>query len=172
MTTARASRWRLILPCITVTWATAASAQTAPSSADSGALALQSFSLIVRDYDEALRWYTQKLGFAVVRDQAFGAGGQRFVMVAPARDAATAIVLQHYENNGGDTTMTATYGDRIGKQVNIVLRTSDVTAAYERMKSRGVVFSMPPRQQPWGGEALFSDLYGNTFVLVGPLRRR
>jgi len=139
---------------------------------DTSTVSLQSFSVIVRDYDEALRWYRDKLGFAVLRDQKFGANGQRFVMVGPTKDAATAIVLQHFENNGGDSTMTLKYGDRVGKEVNIVLRTGDVMATYERLKARGIAFSAPPKQQPWGAEALFSDLYGNTFVLVGAMHRR
>lgn len=154
-----------LIACLTL-------ASPAHSQTSEPTLKLQSFSVIVRDYDEALRWYTEKLGFAVVRDQKFGGGGQRFVTVAPVKDAPTVIVLQHFENNGGDTTMTMKYGDRVGKEVNIVLHTSDVTATYERMKAKGVVFTMPPKQQPWGGEALFSDLYGNSFVLIGPIRPR
>jgi uncharacterized glyoxalase superfamily protein PhnB len=147
-------------------------ATTARSQTTEPTVRLQSFSVIVRDYDEALRWYTDKLGFAVIRDQTFGSGGQRFVTVAPEKEAPTVIVLQHFDNNGGDTTMTQKYGDRVGKEVNIVLHTTDVTATYERMKAKGVVFTMTPKQQPWGGEALFTDLYGNSFVLVGPLRAR
>jgi uncharacterized glyoxalase superfamily protein PhnB len=154
-----------LLPCLLL-------ATTARTQTTEPAIKLQSFSVIVRDYDEALRWYTDKLGFAVVRDQKFGSGGQRFITVAPVKDAPTVIVLQHFENSGGDTTMTSKYGDRIGKEVNIVLHTTDVTATYERLKSKGVVFTMPPKQQPWGGEALFRDLYGNSFVLVGPLSAR
>jgi catechol 2,3-dioxygenase-like lactoylglutathione lyase family enzyme len=131
---------------------------------------LQSFSVIVRDYDHALRWYTDTLGFVVVRDQRFGAT-ERFIMVAPSKSSATAVVLQHWKGGGGPG-MTTTYEDRVGKEVNIVLRTGDVTASYETMRARGVVFHQPPRQQPWGGEALFRDLYGNSFVLVGPLHAR
>jgi catechol 2,3-dioxygenase-like lactoylglutathione lyase family enzyme len=148
-------------------------AGTSPeATSETGSLRLQSFSVIVRDYDEALAWYRDKLGFVVVRDQSFGAGGQRFILVAPTKDADTGIVLQLFENRGGDPSMAASYADRVGKEVNIVLRTADVTGTYEELKAKGVAFSMPPRQQPWGGEALFSDLYGNTFVLVGPLHRR
>ena len=132
----------------------------------SPSVTLQSFSVIVRDYDHALRWYTDTLGFVVVRDQKFGAG-ERFIMVAPSKSSGTAVVLQHWK--GGGPGMTTTYEDRVGKEVNIVLRTSDVTTSYQTMRARGVVFHQPPRQQPGGGEALFRDLYGNSFVLVGPL---
>jgi catechol 2,3-dioxygenase-like lactoylglutathione lyase family enzyme len=131
------------------------------------ALRLRSFTVVVRDYDEALRWYTEKLGFVVVRDQAFGAG-RRFIMVAPTKDAQTGIVLEHWQGGAGPA-MTTTYADRVGKEVNIVLDTDDVTATATRLAGRGVTFQSPPKQMPWGGEATFTDLYGNTFVLVGPL---
>jgi uncharacterized glyoxalase superfamily protein PhnB len=147
-----------------------ACAQSPADSASRPPVVLQSFSVIVRDYDEALRWYNEKLGFAVLRDQKFGAS-QRFVMVAPSKSSETGIVLQHWSGGEGPT-MTATYEDRVGKEVNIVLRTSDVTAAYESMRARGVTFHQVPQQQPWGAEALFRDLYGNSFVLVGPLHAK
>jgi uncharacterized glyoxalase superfamily protein PhnB len=146
-----------------------ASAQT-PAAETPVTVKLQSFSVIVRDYDEALAWYTDKLGFATIRDQRFGAN-ERFIMVAPTKTAETAIVLQHAKGSG-QPNMPASYEDRLGKQVNIVLNTSDVTATYERMRARGVSFHQEPRQMPWGGEALFKDLYGNSFVLVGPLHAR
>jgi len=131
------------------------------------ALRLRSFTVVVRDYDEALRWYTEKLGFVVVRDQTFGAG-RRFIMVAPAKDAQTGIVLEYWQGGAGPG-MTTTYADRVGKEVNIVLDTDDVTATATRLAARGITFQSPPKQMPWGGEATFTDLYGNTFVLVGPL---
>jgi catechol 2,3-dioxygenase-like lactoylglutathione lyase family enzyme len=153
--------FRLLSALATVVFAAAVPAQEP-------LLKLQSFTVIVRDYDDALRWYRDKLGFAVIRDQSFGQG-QRFVMVAPTSKSETAIVLEHLK--GGGPAMTSGYGDRVGKEVNIVLRSDDVSATYEALKARGVEFDAAPHQQPWGGEALFHDLYGNTFVVVGPLKR-
>jgi predicted enzyme related to lactoylglutathione lyase len=132
---------------------------------------IQSFSVIVPDYDEAKRWYEEKLGFATITDQRFGAG-ERFVLVAPAGQRDVGIVLQIARRPaGGDSTMPSDYSDRIGKIVNVVLRTNDVTAYAEGLRARGVALTTPPTQRAWGGEAGFKDLYGNSFVVVGPLKR-
>jgi hypothetical protein len=55
--------------------------------------------------------------------------------------------------------------------VNVVLRSSSVAAYADSLTRRGVTLTSPPRQMPWGGEATFRDLYGNSFVVVGPLGR-
>lgn len=133
---------------------------------------IQSFSVIVPDYDEAKRWYEDRLGFATITDQKFGAG-ERFVLVGPPGQRDVGIVLQIARRPaGGDSTMPSDYSDRIGKTVNVVLRTSDVTAYANRLRARGVTLTTPPTQRSWGGEAGFKDLYGNTYVIVGPLNAR
>jgi predicted enzyme related to lactoylglutathione lyase len=144
--------------------ATDASAQTADPT-----MRLQSFSIIVRDYDEAKSWYLQKLGFAVVRDQTFGAG-ERFLMVAPPGQSDVGIVLQKAIRppSREEPEMATDYSDRIGKQVNIVIRTSRVHAYADSLKARGVKLTAPVRVMPWGAQATFVDLYGNSFVVVGP----
>ena len=134
-------------------------------------LRLQSFSVIVPDYDEAKRWYTETLGFVTVRDQAFGATGERFILVAPPGQPEVGIVLQRARAapSAEEPSMPTDYSDRIGKTVNVVLRVSDLAAYAEALRARGVAFTSPPRRMPWGGQATFADLYGNSFVLVGPL---
>jgi predicted enzyme related to lactoylglutathione lyase len=148
----------------------AASQTLGVSDTTNAVVKLQSFSVIVRDYDEALEWYTEKLGFVTMRDQKFGAN-QRFIMVGPSKTSETGIVLQHWQAAGGPS-MTESYENRVGKEVNIVLHAADVSATYDAMRARGVAFHQPPQQQPWGGEALFRDLYGNSFVLVGPMHAK
>jgi predicted enzyme related to lactoylglutathione lyase len=147
-----------------------------PAQADTGAAAapllrLQSFSLIVRDYDEAKTWYTTKLGFAVIRDQVFGIG-ERFLMVAPQGQTDVGIVLQKavVQRNPAEPEMPTDYSDRIGKQVNVVLRASDVRAYADSLVARGVRLTAPVREMPWGAQTTFTDLYGNSFVVVGPAR--
>jgi predicted enzyme related to lactoylglutathione lyase len=145
----------------------------AAAQAPAAPVRLQSFSVIVPDYDEAKRWYTETLGFVTIRDQVFGRD-QRFIQVAPAADAPVSIVLQKARTSGnpGEGEMANDYSDRIGKATNIVLSVNDVTTYVNAIEQRGVVLTMRPRRMPWGGQATFQDLYGNTFVVVGPLTAR
>ena len=146
-------------------------AQAAPAAVPAApTVRLQSFSVIVPDYDEAKRWYTEKLGFVVLRDQAFGRD-ERFVLVAPPGQADIGIVLQKARTapSPAEPTMRNDYSDRIGTTVNVVLATSDVSAYAEALRGRGVSFTAPPKQMPWGAQATFTDLYGNSFVIVGPM---
>lgn len=155
--------------------ATLAGAALAQSRADAQSvsegprLRLQSFSVIVRDYEEARDWYTSKLGFTVVRDQAFGKG-ERFLLVAPPGQTDVGIVLQKAvrEPSADEPEMATDYSDRLGKQVNIVLRSDAVRAYAESLAARGVTLTAPVRVMPWGTQATFVDLYGNSFVVVGP----
>src|SRR5215813_195059 len=133
-------------------------------------LHLRSFTIIVRDYDEAKDWYTQKLGFVTLIDQKFGPS-QRFVLIAPPGSGKEDVgfVLEKARRN--DSTMSTDYTDRIGKEVNIVLRTNDLSRLCSEYRARGVRFRQAPKQQPWGGEAIVEDLYGNSIVLVGPIAK-
>ncbi len=148
----------------------AIAAAVSPVAAQAPTVRLQSFSVIVPDYEEAKAWYTQKLGFVVVRDQAFGTD-ERFILVAAPGQPETGIVLQKSRINRrpDEPTMPTDYTDRVGKTVNIVLLTSDVTAFADGLVRRGVTLDAPPKQYPWSAQATFRDLYGNTFVVVGPL---
>jgi predicted enzyme related to lactoylglutathione lyase len=131
---------------------------------------IQSFSVIVRDYDEAKAFYTQRLGFAVVRDMSFGASGERFLEVAPPGQKDFGIVLQRAQSmpNAKEPEMTADYSDRIGKQVNIVLQVREPRAYADSLTSHGVELTSPLRSMAWGTQFTFRDLYGNTFVALGP----
>jgi len=114
-------------------------------------------TVFVKDYDEALKWYTQTLGLEKTADQPFGDSGERWLTVAPAGQKETQIVLAK--------TRPSTAG-LIGKQSHWVFQTSDCQKAYQQLQARGVKFSVPPQKQPWGTQAIFEDLYGNQFVLV------
>jgi catechol 2,3-dioxygenase-like lactoylglutathione lyase family enzyme len=129
---------------------------------------LKSFTIIVRDYDEAKDWYVGKLGFVTLIDQKFGPS-QRFVLVAPPGSGKEDVGFVLEKARRDDPTMPTDYTDRVGKEVNIVLRTNDLSRLCATYRDRGIHFRQAPKQQPWGGEATVEDLYGNSIVLVGPI---
>jgi catechol 2,3-dioxygenase-like lactoylglutathione lyase family enzyme len=149
--------------------ASSASTESTESVPAPPSVKIQSFSVIVPDYDEAKAWYTEKLGLVVVRDQAFG-NGERFVLVAFPGQTEVGIVLQKARvvPRPDEPEMNQDYSDRIGKTTNVVLRTGDVVAFAKTLEQRGVRLDTPPRKLPWGTQTTFQDLYGNSFVVVGP----
>jgi len=121
----------------------------APAQPPAPTLRLQSFTVVVRDYDEAKTWYTARLGFAVVRDQPFGAAGERFVMVAPPGQRDVGIVLQKAAIPGraAEPGMGGDYSDRVGTLVNAVLVTNDVTTLADSLRARAA--SRRGRSRRW-----------------------
>src|SRR5215211_7891641 len=148
-----------------------AQSDSAATGATAAGVRIESFSVVVPDYDEAKRWYVEKLGFVAHIDQTFGQG-ERFIRVGPADQKDFGIVLQkaRREQRTGEPAMPIDLSDRVGKTVNVVLHASDVHAYAATLQSRGVQFVSAPRNMPWGAEAIFKDLYGNSFVIVGPRR--
>ena len=113
--------------------------------------------VFVSDQERALDFYVTKLGFEKRADDPMG-DGQRWLEVAPP-GATTRIVLSHATEEWG--------ADRLGQFAGIVFEPDDIDATYEELAARGVEFTEPPADQPWGGrQALFKDQDGNTFVLV------
>ncbi len=117
-------------------------------------------TILVRDQEQALRFYVDKLGFEKIADVSFGAG-TRWLVVAPEGQSQPHIVL----NKAFDPDMET----RIGKLSGWVFHTEDCQAAYRRLKSKGVKFTEEPTSRAWGIQALFEDLYGNQFVLLQPI---
>jgi len=136
-----------------------ASVQTAALSAEQPLVELEHVTIFVRDYDEALQWYVERLGFIKIEDQQFGPQ-QRWVTVAPSRNADTHIVL---------AVPGETLRGSIGHQHNWVFRTGDCRAAHLSLSARGVRFVAEPQNLPWGCQAIIEDLYGNRIVVRGPL---
>lgn len=116
-------------------------------------------TLYVRDQDEALGWYTEKLGF-VKRADDDSIPGFRWLTIAPHNQQEVEILLLEPDDEE--------LASRIGKVSHWVLETADCYEAYEVMTARGVKFLAPPEEQPWGVQAIFEDLYGNQFVLLEP----
>ncbi|MYS44880.1 VOC family protein [Streptomyces sp. SID5998] len=125
-------------------------------------------SLVVDDYDEAVRFYTEALGFRLVEDTA-RPDGSRWVVVAPGpagegEDTGTALLLARAK---GDT-QRARIGDQTGGRVGFFLHTDDFARDHARMLSAGVTFLEEPRHEPYGTVAVFQDLYGNRWDLLQP----
>ncbi len=124
------------------------------------------FTIVVREYDEAIAFYVGKLGFSLVEDADLG-GGKRWVRVRPPGEKA---------GSGCDVLLAravtpeqkAAVGNQTGGRVFAFLHTDDSRRDYEALHSRGVKFVRPPREEPYGTVAVFEDLYGNKWDLIGP----
>jgi len=119
-------------------------------------------TLVVRDYDEAIRFYVDAVGFELREDTDLG-GGKRWVVVAP-RDGGTGLLLALA--SGPD--QEARVGDQTGGRVAFFLETTDFAVDHARMLAAGVRFLEEPRHEPYATVAVFEDLYGNTWDLLQP----
>ena len=121
-------------------------------------------TVLVRDYDEAIGFYVDVLGFTLVDDADLG-GGKRWVLVAPPGAVGSRLLLALAD---GDEQL-ARVGDQTGGRVFLFLFTDDFARDYEVYKARGVRFVRgAPRQEAYGTVAVFEDLYGNMWDLIEP----
>jgi catechol 2,3-dioxygenase-like lactoylglutathione lyase family enzyme len=127
------------------------------------AQSIQSISLLVRDYDEAIAFFAGCLGFKLVEDTPLG-DGKRWVLVAPPGDSGAALLLAR----AATAEQESRIGNQTGGRVFLFLQTDDFWRDYQQMKSRGVRFQEEPRQEPYGTVVVFLDLYGNKWDLVQP----
>jgi catechol 2,3-dioxygenase-like lactoylglutathione lyase family enzyme len=118
-------------------------------------------ALVVRDYDESIAWYTQKLGFTLLEDTAVD--GKRWVTLA-AGSAGTRLLLAVASN----TQQAARIGDQTGGRVAFFLETDDFARDHRLFVNNGVHFLEPPRHEPYGTVAVFEDLYANRWDLLQP----
>ena len=123
--------------------------------------AIAQVALVVRDYDEAIAWFTRCLQFRLIEDTPLG-GGKRWVVVAPPGTAGAALLLARAATPEQESRI----GNQTGGRVFMFLRTDDVWRDYREMKSRGVEFVEEPRREPYGTVVVFRDLYGNKWDLV------
>ena len=123
-------------------------------------------TLVVRDYDEAITYYTSVLGFELV-ENSVGEGGKRWVVVAPPAAAETRLLLAQASTR----EQFARVGNQTGGRVFLFLHTDDFWRDFRLLKSRGVAFREVPREEEYGTVAVFEDLYGNLWDLVHPNRR-
>jgi catechol 2,3-dioxygenase-like lactoylglutathione lyase family enzyme len=119
-------------------------------------------TLVVRDYDEAIRFYVDTIGFELREDTDLG-GGKRWVVVAPP-DGGTGLLLAR----ASGPEQEARVGDQTGGRVGFFLQTNDFAADHARMTAAGVRFLEAPRHEPYATVAVFEDLYGNRWDLLQP----
>ncbi|MFC4075917.1 VOC family protein [Salinithrix halophila] len=119
--------------------------------------------IVVRDYDEAIAWYTEKLGLELRSDAPFGPGYRWVTLGAKGNDTRfdTEIVLYQPGPGEKDSRMA-----KLGQVSKWVFGTDDCRGDVEALRTRGVKILDGPSDMPWGVQAIFEDLYGNTFVMV------
>jgi catechol 2,3-dioxygenase-like lactoylglutathione lyase family enzyme len=126
---------------------------------------IEQSALIVDDYDEAIRFFVDVLGFELVEDSPSLTNDgrpKRWVTVRPP-GAATGLLLARAD---GERQARAV-GDQFAGRVGLFLRVDDFDAAYERMRAAGVEFVTEPRSEPYGRVAVFIDVAGNRWDLLG-----
>lgn len=120
-------------------------------------------ALVVRDYDEAIEFYTKKLRFTLVEDTYQPEQDKRWVVVAPPGSTGTTLLLAR----ASQPEQEAFVGNQTGGRVFLFLRTDDFWRDYREMVSRGVRFVREPKPEAYGVVAVFEDLYGNLWDLLG-----
>lgn len=126
------------------------------------AQSLSLIAVVVRDYDEAIAFYVNKLGFELVDDTYQPEQDKRWVVVRPVGESQTSILLAR----ASDAEQERFIGDQSGGRVFLFLQTDDFWRDYEAYKSRGVEFTRSPTEMPYGTVAVFKDLYGNQWDLI------
>ena len=118
-------------------------------------------ALVVREYDEAIRFYVDTLGFTLVEDSYQPAQDKRWVLVAPPGSTGTALLLARAVN----PEQVAVIGKQAAGRVFLFLETDDFERDYQALLAKGVTFVRPPKSEPYGTVAVFEDLYGNRWDL-------
>ena len=120
-----------------------------------------SVSLIVRDYDEAIEFFTASLGFKLIADTPLEQG-KRWVLVAPPNSNGTSLLLAQ----AATPEQASRIGNQTGGRVFLFLHTDDFWRDYRQMMARGVKFKEAPREEPYGTVAVFEDVCGNLWDLL------
>jgi catechol 2,3-dioxygenase-like lactoylglutathione lyase family enzyme len=121
-------------------------------------------ALVVRNYDEAITFFTRKLRFVLVEDTYIPEQDKRWVLVAPPGGAGASLVLAQPSEPG----QSAFIGNQTGGRVSFFLHTDDFWRDHRRMVGEGIEFVREPLEAPYGTVAVFKDLYGNLWDLVQP----
>ncbi len=122
---------------------------------------LGALTLLVADYDQAIDWYTRKLGFELVEDTDMGKG-KRWVLLAPPGSCETRLLLAKATND----EQASRIGNQSGGRVFLLLHTDDFERDWARMSAAGVHFREEPRLEAYGTVAVFEDLYGSAWDLL------
>lgn len=119
-------------------------------------------ALVVRDYDEAIEFYTKKLHFTLVEDTYQPEQDKRWVLVAPPGSSGTVLLLAR----ASKPEQVAFIGNQTGGRVFLFLETDDFWRDYTEMVSLGIPFVREPKAELYGTVAVFKDLYGNLWDLI------
>ena len=119
-------------------------------------------ALVVRDYDEAIEFYTKKLNFTLVEDTYQPEQDKRWVTVAPPGSGGTSLLLARASKSEQQPFI----GNQTGGRVFLFLNTDDFWRDYNNMVSLGITFVREPKSEPYGTVAVFEDLYGNLWDLL------
>jgi catechol 2,3-dioxygenase-like lactoylglutathione lyase family enzyme len=119
-------------------------------------------ALVVRDYDEAIEFYTKKLGFTLVEDTYQPEQDKRWVVVAPPGSAGMSLLLARASTPEQEPFV----GNQAGGRVFLFLETDDFWRDHARMVAQGIVFVREPKTESYGTVAVFKDLYGTLWDLV------
>lgn len=124
--------------------------------------AIAYIALVVRDYDEAIAFYTEKLSFELLEDTWLPGENKRWVLIAPPGSSGTALLLA----KAADEEQLQHVGNQTGGRVFLFLHTDDFQRDYDQLVRKGVEFVRPPKVAPYGRVAVFQDLYGNLWDLL------
>ncbi len=124
-------------------------------------------ALLVEDYDEAIKFYTEKLGFILLEDTA-QTETKRWVLVAPPGAKECSILLA----KGIGTEQRSRIGNQTGGRVFLFLKTDDFRRDYTNLLEKGIHFTREPKKEDYGTVAVFEDLYGNLWDLVEFINRQ
>lgn len=124
---------------------------------------IATLALVVADYDEAIEFYRDKLGFSLLADTPLGPG-KRWVLVAPPGGNGARLLLAKADG----AEQLASVGNQAGGRVMLFLETQDFAGDFARMSEKGVTFLEAPRHEAYGSVAVFADLYGNKWDLIEP----
>lgn len=119
-------------------------------------------ALVVRDYDEAIEFYTKKLHFTLVEDTYQPEQDKRWVVVAPPGSTGTTLLLARASTSEQESFI----GNQTGGRVFLFLNTDDFSRDYADMVSKGIKFVREPKKEKYGMVAVFEDLYGNKWDLL------
>ena len=124
---------------------------------------LAQVAIVVKDYDEAIQFYTEQLGFDLIEDTQLSET-KRWVLVAPSGSGGCRLLLAQATTE----EQRSRVGNQTGGRVFLFLHTDDFWRDYSNYVARGINFVRPPESQPYGTVAVFEDLYGNLWDMIGP----
>jgi len=124
-------------------------------------------ALVVRNYDEAIAFFTDTLGFRLIEDTDMG-GGKRWVLVGPSEGEGTSLLLAQ----AASAEQASCIGNQTGGRVFLFLHTDDIWRDYQTLTSKNVKFVRGPSEESYGTVAVFEDLYGNLWDLIERSKER